>query len=192
LASIDAASAIARLRWATAPSLGSLIGVLLNEVDGAPVHALEIDDWPRSELPWIASWMKELIAWGTLDPVAPYLLARGDAIDRPRAEAGARNYYTSLPRGTAANDRLDPRRIRDWVAAHHGRTVPGRPQYEIDIAADLERPIGEYKNGALTVTPLEGNQRITWIDPAGYVVARSALPERWVDSVPAFEFHLNR
>ena len=57
--------------------------------DEQPIRALEIDDWPRSGLPWIAFWLKELITWGTLDPVAAVLLARGDAIDRPQAELDA-------------------------------------------------------------------------------------------------------
>jgi hypothetical protein len=63
--------------------LGSLIGVLLDGTPGQPpVKALDIADWPRSGLPWIAFWIKELITWGTLDPVAAFLLARGDSIDR--------------------------------------------------------------------------------------------------------------
>ena len=50
--------------------------------DQGPIRPLELDDWPRSGLPWIAFWIKEIITWGTLDPVAAYLLARGDAVDR--------------------------------------------------------------------------------------------------------------
>jgi hypothetical protein len=182
-----ASNFIYRATW----GLGSLIGVLLNEVDGDPVRAIEIDDWPRSELPWIAFWLKELITWGTLDPVAAYLLARGNAINRPRAEASARSYYAALPQGTDPNDQLDPRRIRDWVAATRDDAVANRPQNEIEIFAELERPVEEYKNQTLTVMPLDRGDGISWIDPAGYIVARSSRPERWVDSVPAFEFKLN-
>src|SRR4051812_24722835 len=42
--------------------LGGIIGLLLDSVaDDPPVRALEISDWPRSGLPWIAFWLKELI-----------------------------------------------------------------------------------------------------------------------------------
>ena len=68
--------------------LGSIIGLLLDAGEGEqPIRALEIGDWPRSGLPWIAFWIKELITWGTLDPVAAFLLARGTrSIDRKRKQ----------------------------------------------------------------------------------------------------------
>src|SRR6185295_8515426 len=94
-------------------------GVLLTQGDN-PVRALEMDDWPRSGLPWIAFWLKELLLWGTLEPVAAFLLARGDAIDRPSAEEAARAYYEQLPDDTIANEALDPRRIREWMTQQAG------------------------------------------------------------------------
>ena len=59
---------------------------------------------PRSGLPWIAFWLKEIITWGTLEPVAAFLLARGDAVDRPQAEREAAAYYAQLPDGTDSNE----------------------------------------------------------------------------------------
>jgi len=78
--------------------LGSVIGLLMDgaDVGEPPIAPLEMEDWPRSGLPWIAFWIKELITWGTLDPVAAFLLARGDAVDRPGAEADALRYYEGL------------------------------------------------------------------------------------------------
>lgn len=71
--------------------LGSVLGLMLDLVgDEGPTRALEIDDWPRSGMPWTAFWLKELLLWGTLEPMAAFLLARGDAIDRPSAEEAAR------------------------------------------------------------------------------------------------------
>ena len=124
--------------------LGSVIGLLLDLVDenGQPLRALEISDWPNSGLPWIAFWMKELITWGTLEPVAAFLLARGDAIDRPQAEAAAAEYYETLPEGLSANDVLDPRRIRDWLG---GRQVQQEPDarmsnfsFHVQLARDAQ------------------------------------------------------
>ena len=68
--------------------LGSIIGLLLDAGEGEqPIRALEIGDWPRSGLPWIAFWIKELITWGTLEPVAAFLLARETrSIDRKRKQ----------------------------------------------------------------------------------------------------------
>jgi hypothetical protein len=42
--------------------VGSALGLLLDLApDGQPVRAMQIDDWPRSGLPWIAFWLKELM-----------------------------------------------------------------------------------------------------------------------------------
>ena len=81
---------------------------------------MPVADWPMSGLPWIGFWLKELISWGTLDPVAAFLLARGDAVDKSQAELDAKDYYEGRPAGEDANALLDPRTIRAWVEARQG------------------------------------------------------------------------
>jgi hypothetical protein len=172
--------------------LGSIIGLLLDAAEGEqPIRALEIGDWPRSGLPWIAFWIKELITWGTLDPVAAFLLARGDAIDRPQAEDDARAYYDSLPQDIDANDALDPRTVRDWVDARRVRPDESVAVREFTIQGALVRPASNYSRPYLTVSPVEVDDRLIWIDPAGYTVARSEKPGDWPDNPSTFEFHLD-
>lgn len=128
--------------------LGSLVGILLDRGDElGPVDALTIDDWPRSGLPWIAFWLKELINWGTLDPVAAFLLARGNAIDRRQAETDAKQYYDTLEKELSANDALDPRRIRTWVEARQPSSVRRAPTSDVAIEARLERPAARFGHG---------------------------------------------
>ncbi|WP_077731544.1 DEAD/DEAH box helicase [Methylocaldum sp. 14B] len=171
--------------------LGSVIGLLLDTTDGGqPVQALEIDDWPRTGLPWISFWMKELINWGTLDPVAAFLLARGEAVDRPQAEADAQDYYDGLPENAEANDILNPRQIRDWVAARRVYIEQPAAVREFVIEASLVRPAAEYVKTRLTVEPLDIEDTLTWIDPAGYTVARSEKPINWPDHPSLFDFEL--
>lgn len=172
--------------------LGSIIGLLLDAAEGEqPIRALEIGDWPRSGLPWIAFWIKELITWGTLDPAAAFLLARGDAIDRPQAEADARAYYDGLPPDTDANDALDPRQVRHWVDARRARPDVPATVREFTIEGALVRPAANYSRPRLMVSPLEVDDRLIWIDPAGYMVARSDKPRDWPDEPSTFEFELN-
>jgi len=179
--------------YRSAWGLGSVLGLLLDLTEGdRPIRALEIDDWPRSDLPWIAFWLKELLAWGTLEPVAAFLLARGGALDRPHAEADARAYYDGLPQGTAANDILDPRRVRDWLmnvrqAGRERRLAVGG----FTIRAVLARPPRDYRQPRLTVMPLESQRSLVWIDPAGYTVARSERPRNWPAQPGSFEFELD-
>ncbi|MBN2575241.1 MAG: DEAD/DEAH box helicase [Deltaproteobacteria bacterium] len=135
--------------------LGSIIGLLLEGEGDVPVRALDIGDWPRSGLPWIAFWMKELLTWGTLDPVAAFLLARGGSVSRPRAEADAQAYYDSTSQGIAPNDVLDPRRIRDWVAARRAARAEPRAVRALVLEAALSRGAADYSRNVLSVSPLD-------------------------------------
>lgn len=172
--------------------LGSLIGVLMDRGDAAgPVDALTIDDWPRSGLPWIGFWLKELVNWGTLDPVAAFLLARGNARNRAQAEADAQVYYAQLDADTAPNDKLDPRRIRDWVETRQPPAPMRRASREIALDVQLERPAGDYLVRQLSVLPLATRDRLRWIDPAGYAVAHCNRPADWDDQSSRFRFELS-
>ncbi|MFD2252425.1 hypothetical protein FHS82_004108 [Pseudochelatococcus lubricantis] len=172
--------------------LGSLVGVLMDQGDAdGPVDALTMDDWPRSGLPWIGFWLKELVNWGTLDPVAAFLLARGNARDRTQAEVDAKDYYAQLEDETPANDKLDPRRVRDWVEAR--RPPPSSRRTSRDIALDvrLERPARDYRSRQLSVIPLASDDGLSWIDPAGYVVAYCERPADWDNQPSRFRFELS-
>lgn len=171
--------------------IGSILGLLLDLTeDGQPIRALEIGDWPRTGLPWIAFWIKELITWGTLDPVAAFLLARGNAVSRPQAEADARAYYEGLPAGTSPNDVLDPRQVRMWV---HTRHIAGEDLTveELRINAILTRQSADYVAPFYTVNPIEYDNELLWIESAGYKVARSTKPQNWPENPLNFEFKLN-
>jgi hypothetical protein len=172
--------------------LGSVLGLLLDLGDGdQPIRALEIDDWPRSGLPWIAFWLKELLQWGTLEPVAAFLLARGDAVDRPQAEHDAAAYYAQLPEDMVPNDKLDPRRIREWVARRIGGDLVAREPERLTVAAVLARDAGAFIHPELDVTQYDADGGLVWIDPAGYVVARSPKPREWPQALDPYDFHLD-
>lgn len=160
--------------------LGSVVGVLLDRgADGEPIDALTIDDWPNSGLPWIAFWLKELINWGTLDPVAAFLLARGDAVDRREAEADAKAYYEAQDEDSDPNAVLDPRAIREWVESRMPERVRAKRAAVPVFDAELARPAADYLVEQLSVFPIEEDGALVWIDPAGYAVARSARPQAW-------------
>ena len=171
--------------------LGSVIGLLLDTTDGGqPIRALEIGDWPMSGLPWIGFWLKELISWGTLDPVAAFLLARGDAIDRPQAELDAKAYYEGRPAGADANALLDPRTIRAWVEARQPARAARTGTAKIVIEVECVRPAEAYRQQRLVVLPLVEVDAIIWLDPAGYEVARSVKLGDWPEKPSLFQFEL--
>ena len=125
--------------------LGSILSLLLdNAEDGQPIAALEIDDWPRSGLPWSAFWLKELLVWGTLEPVAAYLLARGDALDRSQAQREATDYYDQLPGDIDDNEKLNPRRVRDWLNARDAGAQTPRRAAQLSFDVTLARDANAY------------------------------------------------
>ncbi|WP_232467308.1 DEAD/DEAH box helicase [Burkholderia ubonensis] len=171
--------------------LGGLISVLMDRGDGdGPLRALEIGDWPKSGLPWIAFWLKELISWGTLDPVAAFLLARGNALDRDAAEAEARQYYDAMSHLNDANDLLDPREIRRWVQHRRASSATPRVPPDLQFTARLVRPADAFLTDTVSVSPTYTLHGLAWLDPAGHVVAYSDMPENGIDDATLYDFDL--
>ena len=172
--------------------LGSILGLLLGGTeDGPPIAALEMDDWPRSGLPWSAFWLKELLVWGTIEPVAAYLLARGDAVDRNAALRDAASYYDQLPDDIDDNEKLNPRRIRDWLNARVTDTRRQTQPAAIAVEATLVRAADEYVSRSLHVMPVDTNEQLNWIDAAGYLVATSPKPYDWPRDLGRIHFQLD-
>ena len=136
--------------------------------------------WPATNLPWIAIWLKELITWGTLDPVAAFTLARGKVVTRKQAEETALEYYEEQSVVQSANDLLNPSSIRDWVDARSPRTPdilavgpPARMR-----AAPL-RNFSGHDSIRWRGVPVEGPEIVYWYDLAGFPLASSGKPTGW-------------
>ncbi len=112
-------------------------------------------------------------------------------MDRPQAEADARAYYNSLPKDIDANDILDPRLVREWVDARRIRPEEPVATREFMIRTELVRPAVDYLRARVAVTPLDLDDGLIWIDPAGYAVARNEKPRDWPDHPSSFDFELN-
>lgn len=172
--------------------LGSVLSLLLDVAeDGQPIAAIEIDDWPQSGLPWIAFWLKELLIWGTLEPVAAFVLARGNAVDRPGAQREAAAYYEQLPGELDDNERLNPRRIRDWLNLRGGGVQMPRRPTGLVLDVTLSRDAAAYVKRRLHVMHLEAGGRLSWIDAAGYLVATSEKPGEWPNAPERYLFQLD-
>ena len=172
--------------------LGSVLSLLLDLREGGqPIAAMEIRDWPRSGLPWIAFWLKELLFWGTLEPVAAFLLARGNAVDRPDAQLEAEGYYAQLPEGLDNNEILNPLRIGDWLSSRFADVQIPRDGARREFEVTLDRDASTFLKRRLNVMYLEVEDQLHWIDAAGYLVAKSQRPHDWPSVPQTYHFQLN-
>jgi hypothetical protein len=180
-----------RFNW----GLGSILALASDEafID-MPLEPFSLENWPQIGLPWIVFWMKELIVWGTLDPVAAYLLARIDQVTtRTQAEELSQGYYQSF-NTLNPNDRLNPATIRDWAQRSFAPVVQAtarlRPNQQ--IAVSLLRDFSRASKQKWRVIPVEIGEEIHWLDPAGFPLASCQKPENWqTEYLSKYDFELN-
>jgi hypothetical protein len=138
--------------------------------------------------------MKELIVWGTLDPVAAYLLARIDGVTtRIQAEELSQGYYRSV-NTLGPNDQLNPVTIRNWAqqafAPIEQSEVQLRPNRQIPVS--LLRDFSRASKHTWRIIPIEVGNEIHWLDPAGFPLAACPRPENWQpEYLHKYDFELN-
>jgi hypothetical protein len=178
-----------RFNW----GYGSIIALATDQVHQGELLPTRLEEWPQTGLPWIAFWIKELITWGTLEPVAAYLLARGRADTRVAAEAFAAEYTRTA--STSSTDPLDPVAIRRWVEQVMIPTPEPQPvgpprAIHVELLADFSR---QTNTVAWRVVPVPVGDKLLWYDPAGFALAESPYQEdNWNSSFfTRFDFVLD-
>jgi hypothetical protein len=167
-----------RFNW----GLGSVISLAAEESFGDIPPTLR--DWPQTNLPWIVFWIKELIIWGTLNPVAAYLLARHIEVTRNDAEEKAKDYYDQHRELQGPDEMYNAMEIQRWAAdlprrdKYEERSIPNPPT-TIKVQR-LIRDFGETSQDKWRVVPVETAAYIYWFDPAGIALAISNKNERWL------------
>ena len=159
-----------RCCWA----LGSVIGYAFERISDGEFEATSLDAWQDAGLPWIVFWLKELLAWGTLEPVAAFLLGRGAFLTRREAEQAAQPYYASEI-ATSRSDPLDARSIRDWCESEFqlDRKEKKRAALIKFPARIVDEAIAQ-SDEVFRVVPLFTEKNVKWADVAGYVLATSS------------------
>lgn len=167
-----------RFAW----GIGCILALAVNEANDNELRPTTLDTWAELNLPWVALWLKELLVWGTLDPVTAYVLGRSRAGTRGEAAALAANYY-EVYGSLEADEQLNPKTIRAWADALPARaTGTRRKRLRMPLKAKLERAFPPQVARRWRVLPAENGDRIFWIDPTGYVLASSQRSSDWVST----------
>ncbi len=167
-----------RFAW----GIGCTLALAANEAHDDELQPTTLDSWGDLGLPWIALWLKDLVVWGTLDPVAAYLLGRGRAGTRSEASALAKQYYAAHT-NLEADEQLNPKTIRAWAEELPKLAAPpSRPKPKPPFKAKLERTFPKRGSQRWRVLPAENGNKLSWIDPAGYVLPSGERPPNWSSS----------
>lgn len=164
-----------RFAW----GIGCILALAVNEANNNELRPTTLDTWADLDLPWAALWLKELLVWGTLDPVTAYVLGRGRAGTRGEAGELAAQYYESHA-SLDPDEQLNPKTIRAWADTLPARTpLASRKRPRMPLKAKLERLFPPKSTRRWRVLPAESDDKISWIDPAGYVLASGERPPDW-------------
>lgn len=159
--------------------LGVAIGAVVAEAwaegaDAAPALP-SLATWKDTTgLPWVGFWARELLRWGTHDPLVAFCLAQGMAPTREAASAHREAFHAWLEQekdDPTSEDRVDPQLFLRWQASLPRPEVAVRAVREMRAA--LTGTTGE--RGRYAVMPVTRGEGTAWLDPAGFELAVSRL-----------------
>lgn len=168
--------------------LGVAVGAAVAQAWGQNAAALEtptLDTWRATTgLPWIGFWFRELLRWGTLDPLVAFALAQGLAKTREDAVALRPEYGAWLVAQGQAMDAealINPQNFLAWQRSRVREAAPADA-----VLASVAQLTGvDGHHGRYDVRPFVRGGGIDWIDAAGFAVARSPYSQGLLTSLPA-------
>jgi hypothetical protein len=171
-----------------------------NRVHGDEPVVPTLDEWREvTGLPWAAFWLRELLSWGTLEPVVAFMIAQGGVsatvTTRRDAEGYIGRYYDwHLARfpGAAPDDFFHPARLADWYREEFGEALQARDAEPENIGVSLARDFPRTSPDTYSVLPGELPDRVVWLDAAGYRLAESPKPTSWHERLATrHDYYLN-
>ena len=172
--------------------LGAVVASAWSEGVDDALDVPSLDVWRQTtKLPWFGFWARELLRWGTLDPLVAFALAEGlvktrksGALLRPQYEAWLNE---QVPDATS-EDLIDPQQFLKWRQEHsskHKRKIRTRK-----LNATLRGTDGS--RGQYPVIPVVSNGVVHWLDAAGFALAHSSVENSPFNYCDDFLLRTNR
>jgi hypothetical protein len=163
-------------------AIGAVVAQAWSEGTEDPLDTPTLDTWKSATgLPWFAFWAKELLRWGTLEPLVAFALSLGLAKSRTEAARMQPAFLEWLVEEFPGHDseaQIDPRKLLAW-----SRTI-GTPEAvssrRTSIAVQLSGTDGRAKR--YSVIPVKSETRIRWLDASGFRLAISPIPADFPDN----------
>jgi len=156
-------------------AIGMAMAAIWTRVSGQQVAVPDLDEWQaRSGLAWSALWLREMLAWGTLEPLVAFLVATRREPTRAAAAARVPAYaeWFRARYPTPIDDEIyHPLRMRRWAsAAYPNAPAPAAGPTALPAAIEGRFPADTEEYPVVSLSRETG---LDWLDPAGYVLART-------------------
>ncbi|NUN07125.1 MAG: DEAD/DEAH box helicase [Bdellovibrio sp.] len=175
-------------------AIGAALTLNWNEINSNNPR-VDLDNWSEeSQLPWASFWLKEMIIWGTIEPLAAFLMSSGKVESRGEAEAYVEAYDQWLSQEVddiESNERLSLKNFKLWLKSEFEVEKKKRRRVQTEVEIGWQR-FGVDEVREFHVLPHVSSKHILWFDAAGYLLATTEVPEGWHKvSHKDFEFVLD-
>ncbi|QQR39052.1 DEAD/DEAH box helicase [Devosia rhizoryzae] len=168
-------------------AIGAVVARRWTEKSEDPFQAPTLATWKDvAALPWFAFWAKELLRWGTLEPLVAFALSTGMARSRDEAETLRPVFIEWLHQqpgleAATGEELIDPNNYLAWANSRRPPAEGERaPRH---VSADLTGTAGAA--GRYAVLPIiRAGGQVVWLDAAGYELAVTTDPQDFVEPRP--------
>jgi len=173
-------------------AIGAVVAQAWNDGAGDSMEVPSLKAWRATTgLPWLGFWARELLRWGTLDPLVAFALAQGLATTRGEAaerRSEFERWGNSEDQDLAGDDWIDPQQFLAWqrtLTAPRSNS-PSQSEFQAQLTGSSGR------NAPYSVIPVRSGDEIHWLDPAGFALATSDVPDDVAERVFRGDFELAR
>lgn len=169
-------------------AINSTISIVWDNAHKGEKVVPTLEEWREAtELPWAVFWLRDMLAWGTLEPVVAYLMSVSSSstmiTTRENAERFIQVYYDwyirKFPENESPDEFFNPLHLSEWQRSTFEHDIRvGRLDPE-PCDAVLRRRFPANSLETYSVLPCELEDRIAWLDAAGYWLADSEIPSSW-------------
>ena len=156
-------------------AVGACVARAWSDGVGNELVVPSLEDWKETTgLPWFGFWVRELLRWGTHEPFVAFSLAQGVAKTRSAAlekKIEFDQWLENKNNDIELDDYINPQYFLKWKASLAKVKRPKKKMRE--LPADLTGTDG--MRGEYSVLPLYKEGMVTWLDPAGFELARSKV-----------------
>ena len=188
--------ATAKFEFQLGTAIGSVISAIWDRVNGGTLQIPTLLNWQTlTKLPWAALWIREMLAWGTHDPIIAMLMAAGKTTTRLQAAVAASEYpqwYAATYPDSTLDDYYHPLWIERWCDEKFPPPTSVSRKTLGTFSVQLDRDFGLASGARYTVIPAVRGEQMLWFDPAGYLLAQCKRPVELLDEhLDGIDFVLN-